>query len=403
MRCRTNASSLAKALWAMKPNKIFRTFKMEAVGDAIVITNADDACIVCLQVPAEVIEAGTIAPDLQMLRTLLKGIGDRTVELSLYNETRLRITFTAENGTESTYLLPVFDPDSTLANIAEDLKLEEAQLFAHFHSDKHLKLVLNSMKPLLGKHSHFNSFLFVPEDNHIKVLTIRDPIVGIAEVPAEIPEEVASKQEPLPVPRDITQVPIGSIAKLTRDGQSWVVAISEQGYAVFPTIKPDEKQVISAALRLFNREADTSMKASRFFWRELRRTLSMLRASKNRPKYMSSRPKLEFDFERERCYCWVDEGKPTIVSVFGDFPTLAQQNREIPSVMTFDCELIGEALEFISEPDTIDFLVVSDRVSAMRLRFGSWAVVVASLAQGSDLKTAEQEVSDSGSQITVEI
>ena len=69
----------------------------------------------------------------------------------------------------------------------------------------------------------------------------------------------------------------------------------------------------------------------------------MLRASKNRPKYMSSRPKLEFDFERERCYCWVDEGKPTIVSVFGDFPTLAQQNREIPSVMTFDCELAAIA------------------------------------------------------------
>ena len=376
---------------------------MEAVGDAIVITNADSSSIVCFQVPAEVTEVGAVAPDLQMLRTLLKGIGDRTVELSLYKETRLKITFTAENGTESTYLLPVFDPDSTLTNIVEDLKLEEAQPFAHFHSDGHLKLVLKSMKPLLGKHSHFNSFLFIPEDSHIKVLTIRDPIIGIAEVPAEVPEEAASKQEPLLVPREITQVPIGSIAKLTRNGQSWVMAISEQGYAVFPTTESNDKHVVSAALRLFNREADASMKASRFFWRELRRVLSMFRSSKNKPKYVSGRPKLEFDFERERCYCWVEENRPTVVSVFGDFPTVAQQNREIPPVMTFDCELIQEALEFISEPDTIEIIDLSDKVSAMRLRFGSWAVVVASLVKGSDLKTAEQEVSDSGSQIAVEI
>ena len=378
---------LTKTLSHIKPSKVFQSFRMEAIGDAIVMTNASESYIASFQVPAEVIESGVVAPDLQMLRTLLKGIGDKTVELSLAGEMRLRVTFTAENGTESTYSLPVFDPDSTLASMVEDLKLEEAEPFAYFKSDRHLKQVLSSMKPLLGSHSYFNSFLFIPEDNCVRILTIRDPIVGTAEVPAEVPDEVVSRQEPLSVPRGIIQVPINSIAKLTRQ-RPWVIAISEQGFAALPTVDPEERHIISAALRLLSREADVSMRASKYFWRELRRVLTMHRSKKS---YRYERPKIEFDFERERCYCWLMDGQPTIVSTLGEFPMVSlEKSREMPPIISFDYELVSEALEFINEPDTIEFLVISDETSAMRLRFGSWAVAVASLVKGSDFRTAQQ-------------
>ena len=368
---------------------IFHGCLLEAGGDALTITNADSRAVTSISVPARVETPGRVSPDITMLRTLLKGIGSQDVELSLVDGmNRLRIKFEAENGTESVYLIPYFDADDTPLSMVQDIKLEEAQLFAFFPTDALLKQTLTRMKKFVGG-AYFNGFIFVPEDGFVTVMSILPHLAAKDEVPAEV-----FGKDIIVVPISIVDAEVKNLAVLPNERNCWVIALSDGGFFAFPSFKLTEEneQIVRVANELFNKEPLLVAVASVAFWQNLKKAIKTSLSSSF--KHSRRHLKLEFDFEESTCYLWEsDYSKPEICYVSGEFPKIVD-GAPIDGweVISFAADLIYDALEFIIVPERIEFIVGSD-IPAIRLVRGSSSLMLAATVKGTDYKSQMAEVS----------
>jgi hypothetical protein len=390
MKCVVNAAQLEKMLAQIKPSPIFRGCLLEASGDVLTITNADSRAVTSISVPARVEIPGRVSPDITMLRTLLKGIGSQDVELSLVDGMhRLRIKFEAGNQTESIYLIPYFDADDTPLSIVQDIKLEEAQLFAFFPNDALLKQTLTRMKKFISG-AYFSGFIFIPEDGFVTVMSILPHLAAKDEVPAEV-----FSKDMIVVPVGIVDAEVKNLAVLPNERNCWVIALNDGGFSAFPSfnLTEENKQIVQVANELFNKEPSLVAIASVAFWQNLKKAIKT--SSSSRSKHSRRYLKLDFDFEQGKCYLWEsDYSKPEICYVSGEFPKIID-GAPIDGweVISFSADLIYDALEFIIVPERIEFLISSD-IPAIRLVRGSSSLMLAATVKGTDYKSQMAEVSE---------
>jgi hypothetical protein len=380
---------LEKALAKIKPSPIFRGCLLEASGDALTITNADSRAVTSISVPARVETPGRVSPDIKMLRTLLKGIGSQDVELSLVDGmNRLRIKFEAENGAESVYLIPYFDADDTPLSIVQDIKLEEAQLFAFFPTDVLLKQTLTRTKKFTAG-AYFSGFIFVPEDGFVTVMSILPYLVATDEIPAEV-----FGKDMIVVPVGIVDAEVKNLAVLPNERNCWIIALNDGGFSAFPSfnLTEENKQIVQVTNELFNKEPSLVATASVTFWQNLKKAINT--SSSSRSKHSRKYLKLDFDFEQNKCYLWESEyTKPEICYVSGEFPTIVDGSPiDGWEVISFVADLIRDALEFVIVPERIEFFISSD-IPAIRLVRGSSSVMLAATVKGTDYKSQVSEVS----------
>jgi hypothetical protein len=389
MKCVVNAAQFEKMFAQIKPSPIFRGCLLEASGDALTITNADSRAVTSISVPARVETPGRVSPDIKMLRTLLKGIGSQDVELSLVDGMRrLRIKFEAGNQTESVYLIPYFDADDTPLSIVQDIKLEEAQLFAFFPTDVLLKQTLTRMRKLVSG-AYFGGFIFIPEDGFVTVMSILPHLAAKEEVPAEV-----FGKDMIVVPASIVDAEIKNLAVLPNERNCWIISLNDGGFSAFPSfnLTEENKQIVQVTNELFNKEPSLVATASVTFWQNLKKAINT--SSSSRSKHSRKYLKLDFDFEQNKCYLWEPEyTKPEICYVSGEFPTIVDGSPiDGWEVISFVADLISDALEFVIVPERIEFFISSD-IPAIRLVRGSSSLILAATVKGTDYKSQMAEVS----------